>query len=331
MIVGPELQRFTADREAQRRCQAGVDGFATRWRSGAVHQRFAEAMAALPDRSASAVARTISNLFADDNWVDTLLDGLAAEMGRDCYFDPPFPAINSDIHTGLIVFEDEHVSIAAGVSHAARLAAKKNGKRGPTSIGFTGQVSVLKFVKAGGARLSFWEAPLITSDFSAARAGSCRRTRERSLKDGEILIVDGRIESYVIDQATSNLLVLQAVIKLDSAPLSVEYDSATGAYVGCSAIDDGASRIQMITTLLRKLECATAFPAIAAFLDHRDFFVRWHVMRELLGIDAEAALPHLRAMAAADPHSETRATARAVLERITQTQAEATEALQCRA
>ena len=331
MIVGPELRRFTTDREAQRRCQAGVDGFAARWRRGPVHQCFTAAMAALPDCSASAVAGSISNLFADDEWVEIMLDSLADEMRGDCYFDPPFPAINSDIHSGLIVFEDEHVSIAAGVSRASQLAAKKNGRRGPTSVGFTGQVSVLKFVKAGGARLSFWEAPLITADFSAGRCGTCRRTGERSLNDGDVLIVDGRFESYVIDRATSNLVVLQAVVKAGSAPLSVEYDSATQEYVGCSATDDGASRIQMITTLLRRLECDAAFPAIAAFLDHPSFFIRWHVMRELLGLDAVAALPHLEKMAAADPHSETRGAARAVLERMMQAQAGSEEPLRCRA
>jgi hypothetical protein len=39
-------------------------------------------------------------------------------------------------------------------------------------------------------------------------------------------------------------------------------------------------------------------------------------MRELLGLDAEAALPHLRKMAASDPHRETRRAARQALERV---------------
>jgi HEAT repeat protein len=112
------------------------------------------------------------------------------------------------------------------------------------------------------------------------------------------------------------MVLLQATIATDQAPLAVEYDSATGEYVGCSATGDTSSRIQMITTLLRKLDHQPAFAAIAAFLDHPDFFVRWHVMKELLGLDAEAALPHLRRMAATDPHPEPRRAARAVLDRI---------------
>jgi hypothetical protein len=35
---------------------------------------------------------------------------------------------------------------------------------------------------------------------------------------------------------------------------------ASGDYVACSAADDSASRIQMISTLLRKLDCEAAVP-----------------------------------------------------------------------
>jgi hypothetical protein len=44
-------------------------------------------------------------------------------------------------------------------------------------------------------------------------------------------------------------------------------------------------------------------------------------MKELLGIDAGAALPHLRRMAAHDPHPDTRRAARSVLDRLEKTAA----------
>jgi hypothetical protein len=248
--------------------------------------------------------------------VDAVIDQLAEQLRRDPFFDPPFSAINSDVHTGLVLFEDMRVSVAAGVTRVADLAAKKTAKRGATSVGFSGRVSVLKFVRAGGARISLWEAPPITAQFTASDAGQCVRTGERHLADGDILTIDGRRQGYVIEQARANLFVIQAEINLDQAPVSVEYDSATRAYVGCSATGDGSSRIQMITTLLRKLGCEASFPVLAGFLDHQDFFVRWHVMRELLGIDAEAALPHLKRMAARDSHPDVRRAARSVLDRL---------------
>lgn len=316
MIVGEELQRWTGDRDAQRRTRTATDAFADAWNCGPVHARFDAVMGGVADRGADSVAAAVATLFADDAWVDALIGGLADAMRRDCYFEPPFRHLSSDIHRGLLVFEDDSVSIGAGVSRAGQLAAKKSGTRGKLSISFSGQLTLFKFVKAGGARLSLWEAPPITAGFTAATAGRCLRTGERMIADGEILVVDGRHQSFVIEHAARNLVLLQATVKPDRAPLSVEYDSATGAYVGCSAADDSASRIQMIATLLRKLGDESAFPAIAAFLDHDNFFVRWHVMRELLGLDAAAALPHLRRMAARDPHPETRAAARFALDRV---------------
>jgi hypothetical protein len=317
-----QLQTWLSDRGAQRRTQRSIDRFGRDWDDGPVQRRFDAAMAALPDESAETVAEAVRALFADDFWVDSLVGGLAGELGEDPFFEPPFRSINTDIHAGLIVYEDERLTIAAGVTNVARLAAKKTTPRGATSIGFTGRVTVLKFVQAGDALLSFWEAPEITASFTAADAGQCRKTGERRLADGDILVVDGRRRTYVIEQARANLLVLQAEITRDQAPLNVEYDSASLAYVGCSANGDGASRIQMITTLLRKLDCDGAFDAVAAFLGHEDFFVRWHVMKELLGIDAAAALPHLRRMAATDPHPDARRAARKVLDRLETPRAE---------
>lgn len=316
MTFGHRLQDWLADRRQQKQTQAGIEGFARRWNRGPVQQAFEDAMADLPAQSAEAVADAARRLFADDSWVDAAIGQLAEQLRIDPFFNPPFSAINSDIHTGLVLFEDERMSIAAGVTRIADLAAKKVAKRGATSIAFSGRVGVLKFVKAGGARLSLWEAPPITESFTAADAGRCGRTGELELADGDILTIDGRRQGYVIEQARANLLILQAEINVDQAPLSVEYDSATLSYVGCSATGDGASRIQMIATLLRRLGADSAFPALAGFLDHQDFFVRWHVMRELLGIDAEAALPHLKRMAARDPHKDVRRAARTVLDKL---------------
>jgi hypothetical protein len=314
MIVGKDFQAWLGDRPRQRRTQAAINAFATTWRNGPVHRQFDEALAALPAQSAEAIAQAMRALFADHGWVGTLIDSLAGAMASDPFFDPPFGAVKTPVHNGLLVFQDPRVSIAVGVSSAAQLAARKSGPRGPTSISFTGKMTVLKFVQAGDTLLSFWEAPPITAEFAAGSAGACAPAGSRRMADGDILIVDGRRQAYVIEHARSNLVLLQAEIALDQAPLSVDYDSASLSYVGCAATGDSASRIQMIATLLRRLGGDGVFDAIAPFLDHPDFFVRWHVMKELLGIDGAAALPHLKRMAARDPHPDARRAARKVLD-----------------
>lgn len=315
MAVGHEQQDWLTDPSRQRETRRSIDAFARDWRDGPVQQRIGEAIAGAHGQGAEAIAEAARGLFADDGWVGTLIDALCDRLRADPMFAPPFRAMSSNLLQGLQFYSDEDVSIGASIVSVTQLAAKRSARREASSISFPGRLSVFKFVRAGEALLSFWEAPAITAGFSRAEAGRCRRTGERSVADGDILTVDGRSQTFVIEQARSNLFLLQAEIATDQAPLSVEYDSASLAFVACSANGDGASRIQMITTLLRKLACEGAFEPVAAFLDHPDFFVRWHVMKELLGIDAEAALPHLKRMAARDPHADVRRAARAVLDR----------------
>ncbi|MBX3562368.1 MAG: HEAT repeat domain-containing protein [Sphingomonas sp.] len=315
MIVGEELRLWLGNHIRQRATQAKIDALGAQWNRGSVHQHFVATVANASPISAATIAEAFRAMFADDAWIDVLIGELANAMRDDPYFVPPFRALKNDIHAGLLVYEDAHVMVAAGVTRALELATHKQGKQGG-SINFSGQITVLKFVHGGGAMLSFWEAPRIADDFTAAGAGSCRLVDRRRISDGEILVIDGRSQSYVVDHAGANLLLLQAAIKVDQAPLAVEYDAATGAYLGSSATDDADSRVQMIATLVRKLGHDGAFGAVATLLDHPRFFVRWHAMRELIGIDARAALPHLTAMTARDPHADVRAAAQATLERV---------------
>lgn len=316
MIVGDELQAWVRDRRRQRETQQAVDAFGADWPKRAVHQHFDAAMAPLRDPSVSEVVDTVRRLIENDAWMDVLVASIAQPMRDDPFFLPPFPALKSELHSGLLVYENDHVQIAVSVGSAAQLAEKKTGGAGG-SINFSGQITILRFLRAGGIRLSFWEARPIADDFAASGAGLCRHVGSRRIADGETIVVDGRSQSYIVDHASANFLLLQAAIKTGQAALGVEYDAATGGYLGCSATDDADSRVQMMATLLRKLGGGeTAARAVADLLDHPRFFVRWHAMRELLGIDPAAALPRLTAMAARDPHPDVRAAAAATLARL---------------
>lgn len=317
MIINADLKAWLADRTAHRQCEADAQSFGREWGETAPHVDFDAAMAALPaDASAETVASAARALLADNAWLDSLVARLASAMRDSAWFEPPFRALHTDIHTGLLVYEDGHLTIAAGVSKLTSLARRKQGGRGRGSVNFTGQVNVFKFLKAGGVRLGFWECDPIDAGFSAATAGHCRPAGSRDIADGETIVIDGRHQSFIIEHAAANFVVVQANLKTGQAPVSVEYDGESRAFIGCSAVDEGDCRIQMVATLARTLGHEQAFAAIAAFLDHPSFFVRWHAMKELLGIDLATALPHLKRMAARDPHPDPRAAARMVLDRV---------------
>lgn len=317
MIFDADLKAWLADRAAQRRCEQEADAFGRAWGETAPHVDFDAAMAALPaDANVETVAAAARAMLDDDAWVDRLVDRAAAAMRDNIWFEPPFRALHTNIHAGLLTYEDEHLTIAAGVSKLTSLARHKQAGQGKGSVNFTGQVSLLRFPKAGGVTLGFWECDPIGADFHAATAGECRYVGARRIDDGEIIAVDGRREAFVIEHARSNFVVLQASLKTGQAPVGAEYDAETRRFLGCSAVDEGDCRIQMVATLARLLGHEQAFAAIAPFVNHTSFFVRWHAMKELLGIDAGAALPRLKAMAARDPHPDARAAARQVLDRI---------------
>ena len=110
------------------------------------------------------------------------------------------------------------------------------------------------------------------------------------------------------------MLYFQALVRSGGAPLATEYDSKTLTCISASSTDEAASRVQMMISLLRTMERDDAVPLVIEALNSPHFYTRWHIMRELLAMDAEAAHPQLVRMAANDPHPEVRATAARTLE-----------------
>ena len=314
MIPGAALAAWLADRDAQKRSYDAVEVCARKWSRHPLMNALERDMTLLPDRTPAAVL-ALARQFIDR--ADEL-DGMMSEMialGRsDPFFRPPMHPVSSEIHTGLLLYNHPDLSIALGVTGVEMLAAKKSVKNRAASIAFTGVTTLFRYVKAGGATVSFWEAPRIEDDFIASRAGSCRLTGRRRIEDGEEILIDGRYQSFVIEHADSDMLYFQAIVRAGAAPLAAEYDSGTLAFLSASSTDEASSRVQMMVSLLRTMERDDAFPLLEEALNSPNFYTRWHIMREMLAMDAEAATPALRRMAASDPHPEVRAAAQQTLQ-----------------
>lgn len=313
MIAGERLAAWLADSDAQRRSRDAVDQVSRTWAHHPLMNELEATLAALPEPRVAPILDAARAFMDRSDDIEALLAALRAGSRADPFFRPPFHPVSSDVQAGLLLFHNAMLSISLGVSGVDMLAAKKTGPQAGTAIGFTGVTGLFRFVKAGGATLSFWEAPPIGDDFVAAKAGSCRLVERRRIADGEEIVLDGRCRSFVIEHALSDILYFHAVVRPEAAPLTAEYDARTLAFVGASSTDETASRIQMMVSLLRAMEREDAVPLIVEALSSPHFYTRWHVMRELLALDAEAARPHLVRMAEADPHPEVRAAARQTL------------------
>ena len=323
MIKSEALSAWVNDAPRQKATGAANAALARRWRDHSLFKDLEADLAAMEVRTVTGSLAAADRFMARTGEIEELIAEMVAGAAADPFFHPPFGYANSAINVGFLLYSDPSLSIGLGVTSIDALAAKKSAGEGPSSINFTGLVSSFRWLKAGGATLSFWEAPAADADFTGDRSRKCRLAGRRRLADGECFVMDGRRESFVVEHATSDLVCLQATIGTDCAPLLVEYDSRTLGYVGAASTDEASSRVEMMVTLLRLMDRADAAPHIVALLDSPHFYTRWHIMRELLALDAEAALPHLRQMAKADPHPEVRQAAAQTLDMFFDRQEEA--------
>ncbi|HEY0271451.1 MAG TPA: hypothetical protein VGC10_10735 [Sphingomonas sp.] len=318
MRVGPDLARWLGDRERRAASRRRLAGFAAHWAEATPLAALARALDALAAPDATAVSALVRPLLEAPGWACDLIDRLIGEVRRDPFFEPPLTPVASGIESGLQLYAGRHAAIAIGVGALDRLAARKRAGGGEGAIAFTGHMMMLRAIKAGGARLSLWEGGWRGD----AILPVCRPVGDHELADGELLAVDGRTTSFLVEHARSDMVMLHATILAESAPTSCEYDGATRALIATGAASDGASRTQLLTSLLGALGRGDA-DAFGAASRAAEPFVRWHALREWLSVDMDAAAGRLHEMAAADPDAELRGLAGRTLALI--------EARRCRA
>lgn len=314
MIAGDRLAAWLADRDVQLRSHEAVKSFVGQWSGASLIRELEIELDEMQPRTAEKVVAAARRFLDRVEDIHGLIGALIERSRQDPFFIPPVTPVTSELHAGLVLFHHPDLSIAFGVSGLDMLAGKKAGPRRGGSIVFTGLRNLFRYVKAGNAVLSFWEVPPVGPGFSAATAPKCRATGRRRIADGDDILIDGSHESFIVDHADSDLVYFQVVVRTGCAPLTVEYDSDTRSFIGATGTDEAGSRVQMMSTLLREMDRADAVPVLRELLPGSDFYVRWHIMREMLALDAEAALPDLKAMAAEDPHPEVRAASRQTLE-----------------
>lgn len=315
MLIGAELAAWLGDPERQQAGRRASEAFARRWSRLDFTQNMRRALDALEVKTADGVLAVAQHFLDRTDDLRMLIGALIPEAASNPFFRPPLAPVSSDIAVGFILYDEPSVTLSVAVTSADALAVKKSSATGPRSIKFSGLGTAFHFIKSGGATLSLWEAPAIDRGLSGELSGKCRAAGRRKMEDGDRIVLDGSRESFVIEHVEGDMVCLQAVVHAGSAPLAVEYDSRTLEYVGASSTDEAASRLQIMVGLLRVMERNDAIPVIEQLLrDSPHFYTRWQLMRELLAMDAEAALPSLRRLAETDPHPEVRAAADQTLE-----------------
>jgi hypothetical protein len=305
MIAGETLAAWFSDAAARERTVRRLEEARAGLRAIASFATLEEAVAGARTGDAPRLLAA-ARAFINAGGVDECLELLIGAAQEDPFFRPPMRSALGEVQAGLLLFDRPLLSIYVALADPAAIAEKRMNRSGNASIVFTGRHSLYCFVRARGAQISIWEAPPIGDDFSAGASGRCRRVERRALRDGEFLELDGSRQGFVVDHAEGEMIYIQASTPTGAAPLAVEYDSDTLEFAGASSSDEVGSRIQLMLSLLRTMDRKDAAPLFAERLASAHFYDRWYAMREFLALDADQALPHLRAMAAGDPHPEVR-------------------------
>ena len=279
------------------------------WLNSDAHQALRQHFADVQPDDAEGAAAAAETLLASGDWVGELLEPLIGALHRDAAFDPPLRIHRDALRTAAVLFEGPAVSISAAVTSAEALAALPP----PTSVVAGGRLTVVRYHRAGGARLRCWRTVPVGERFSAADAPPCQWLEDVQLADGAVCRCDGRTGATLLDGARRDVVTVTATIRYGAAPLMREYALPSGALVRAATLDEAASRTTMLLTLLRLGGRADAAAVFEATTHSPAFHLRWSAMREWLALDLASALPRLRTMAAEDPDREVRAAAQATV------------------
>jgi HEAT repeats len=325
MMIGGAFAAWLGDRPARARSMTNRKGVADAFRALPEVARLEAELAALEGAGAEPILAAARRFLETRGMAERAIGLFVGAALQDRFYRPHTPLAGSPVLSGLLLFERPELTVQVAVLDADAIAAKRAERTGGASIVFSGERSLFRVIDGGGATLSFWEAPPIRPGFTAAASGRCRFVERRPIEDGETFELDGASQAFIVERAARNLVYLQASTPLAAAALRVEYDSATLAFIGASSTDEASSRMQMMLALLRILDRRDSVPVFRDMLASEHFYTRWQTMRELLALDAEAALPHLRAMASGDPHPEVREAAAGTLDLFFTEAAEAAE------
>ncbi len=304
--VAPRLVPI-ADAETLRTAHERSLRAAAAWREGAAYRQ-AETAFVGKGLTADDVALRAAGLLADDRWIEALIAPLIGALAVDDWFQPPLRVSRDPLRIGALLVDHPLVTISASILSADGLRSLPP----PRSVVVPGRLSVVRYWRSGGATLRRWQADSAGAGFSAQAAAPCRAIDPLRPNDGEVVTVDGRTQAMLIDGATADVVTITATIRADSAPFMREYAIDDGRLLCVAALDDQASRAQMLLAFLRNMGRADAATSLASATHDPAYFVRWWAMREWLAFDVAGALPRLREMTG-DPNAEVRAAAAQML------------------
>jgi len=269
----------------------------------AVHDRVAARFDGVDD--ANAVLEQARALLTDINWMADVIAPLIDALRADPWFDPVVRITRDALRTAVVLADLPSVTLTASVTSAAALARIDP----PLTVVLSGRRAVTRYVRGGEAQVRRWRL----ADTGPRR---CFELAPLTLRDGDLIELDGRREGRLIFTAASDVVAITATAKPGADPLVHAFAIADGSHVRSATADDRASRAELLLALLRASERSDAADSFDAMSHDPAFHLRWAAMREWLMLDARTARPRLADMAETDPDAGVRVAAAQTLIRL---------------
>lgn len=298
---------------AMRRAVTDLD---TAWKSADnAPDGLVTAIAALADAPADVAISRLLPWLSDTGWLRGRLDAALALLAADPFARPPLRMVGGgDGGAGGLVLADH-----GAIRLTLQLRPFTANSAAPATAVFVPGRAAIHVLESGGAELRAHAVTVSGAEdaggFTAKNAAPCHSRPPRPLRTGETLILDTARQSFTLQHGRAgvprDILFVELTVQPPSRLPIRAYDIASGRLTHVSASRRDSSFRQMALALLRQHGRTDAAPLFVAETASEDFAARWNAMRELVALDPAAALPHLSAMAASDPHPEVRRAAAA--------------------
>lgn len=224
------------------------------------------------------------------------------------FYGSSFQPLDGPFFSGMVLATTDQFTVILMALHGYEIDVAKQRKAGERrTLGFGGVGSFIHFYRANDIKLRTWRIESFddSEDLSSGRLKPVNCGEQHfSTGDSRAFGSDETFEYCC--QAGSSGLMLQVQMHVGGPPVALEFDYDTGTLVGASSPAQEPTRLQMLATAMRLFDRQDAFDDVASLLDHPAHFVRWHAMRECIGMDAERALPLLLKLSANDPQPSVR-------------------------
>lgn len=231
------------------------------------------------------------------------------------FYGSSFQPLDGPFFSGMVLATTDQFTVILMALHGYEIEVGKQRKPGERrTLGFGGVGSFIHFYRANDIRLRTWsiEAFDDSEDLSSGRLNPVD-CGEQVFSTGDSRAFGANETFEYCCQAGSSGLMLQVQMHVGGPSVALEFNYDTGKLVGASSPAQEPTRLQMLSTAVRLFGRNDAFDDVAALLDHPAHFVRWHAMRECIGMDADRALPHLQKLSVDDPQPSVRRAAERTL------------------